>query len=170
MSTRTSGAPRTLVLNSGYEVVGTISSRRALRLLLAAKAEVLVTDGELRSAAASYPLAVVVRLHRYVKADWMPVPLTKRSVWARDRGQCQYCGLGGDTLDHVVPRSRGGHHIWTNVVLACRRCNNLKGSRTLGELGWELRRLPAAPARRAALMPVLHASWAPYVHPGSGAA
>jgi 5-methylcytosine-specific restriction endonuclease McrA len=170
LSTRATGAPRTLVLNSGYEVVGTISTRRALRLLLTAKAEVVVADGELRSATASYPLAVVVRLHRYVKVDWKPVPLTKRSVWARDRGVCQYCGQWGDTLDHVVPRSRGGQHSWGNVVLACRRCNNRKGSQTLNELGWELRRTPTAPVRRAALLPVLHASWAPYVDSGSGAA
>lgn len=161
---------QTLVLNAGYEVVGTVSSRRALRLLLTAKAEVVVADGELRSATTTYPLAVVVRLNRYVAVSWKPIAMTRRTVIARDRGLCQYCGERGDTLDHVVPRSRGGRHTWTNVVLACRRCNNRKGSKTLAEIGWELRRPPVAPLRRTALMQVLHPSWATYVQQGEPAA
>jgi 5-methylcytosine-specific restriction endonuclease McrA len=72
-------------------------------------------------------------------------PLTRRAVFARDAWTCQYCGASAENLDHVVPRSRGGLHVWENVVAACRRCNTRKEDRTPSEAGFSLSRQPFAP-------------------------
>ena len=81
----------------------------------------------------------MVRLTRYVRIPYRgPVPLTRRAVFARDGGRCVYCGVPATSIDHVVPRSRGGRHEWDNVVSACRRCNHVKADRTVADLGWRL--------------------------------
>ena len=72
-------------------------------------------------------------------------PLTRRAVFARDEWACQYCGAAAENLDHVIPRSRGGQHVWENVVAACRRCNAKKEDRTPAEAGFHLARQPFAP-------------------------
>ena len=77
------------------------------------------------------------------------VPLTRRAVFARDGGRCVYCGAAATSLDHVVPRSRGGPHTWDNVVASCARCNHTKADRAIGELGWRLRTAPRAPSGTA---------------------
>jgi 5-methylcytosine-specific restriction endonuclease McrA len=73
------------------------------------------------------------------------VPLTRKAVFARDGGRCVYCGAAATSLDHVVPKSRGGPHTWENVVSACSRCNHVKADRAIAELGWRLRARPSAP-------------------------
>jgi len=73
------------------------------------------------------------------------VPLTRRAVFARDGGRCAYCGATAASIDHVVPRSRGGRHSWDNVVAACHRCNRIKADRTPADLGWRLRAQPSQP-------------------------
>ena len=85
---------------------------------------------------------------------------------ARDGHRCAYCGAVATSLDHVVPRSRGGEHVWENVVAACARCNRLKADRLVSELGWRLRATPRAPA--GATWRVLGARrldprWSPYL-------
>jgi len=66
-------------------------------------------------------------------------------VFIRDAYECQYCGAAAENVDHVVPRSRGGQHVWENVVASCRRCNSNKENRSPAEVGLKLRRLPRAP-------------------------
>ncbi len=140
-----------LVLNATYEPIGVVSARRALLLVLAAKAVSLEdADLVLHSATAAMALPVVVRLTRFVKVPYRSaVPLTRRGVFLRDGGCCAYCDAPATSLDHVVPRSRGGAHIWENVVSCCRRCNHVKADRTVSELGWRLRRLPQTPSGAA---------------------
>jgi 5-methylcytosine-specific restriction endonuclease McrA len=128
-----------LVLNATYEPIGVVPGRRALLLVLAAKAVPLEAgDSLLHSATAVVSMPAVVKLTRFVKIPYRTVvPLTRRGVFLRDGGRC---------LDHVVPRSRGGTHTWDNVVSCCRRCNHVKADRTVAELGWRLRRPPRAPS------------------------
>ena len=136
-----------LVLNATYEPLCVVSVRRAAVLVLAAKA-VTVSDGEgiLHSARRSLPVPCVVRLTRYVRVPFRPhIGMTRRAVFARDGWRCVYCRGPAETIDHVLPRSRGGPHTWENVVAACARCNHRKGDRTLHEIGWRLRVAPAAP-------------------------
>ena len=95
------------------------------------------------------PVPSVVRLTRFVRVPYRAtVPLTRKAVFARDGGRCVYCGAAATSLDHVVPKSRGGAHTWDNVVSACGRCNHVKADRGVAELGWRLRRRRPRPAAR----------------------
>ena len=137
-----------LVLNATYEPLCVVSSRRALVLVLAGKAvAVEASDTVLHSERAAFRVPVVVKLTRFVRVPYRgAVPLTRRAVFARDGGRCVYCAAPATSIDHVVPRSRGGQHVWDNVVSCCRRCNHQKADRQIAELGWRMRRLPAAPS------------------------
>jgi 5-methylcytosine-specific restriction endonuclease McrA len=140
-----------LVLNASYEPLCVVPGRRAVVLLLTDKAiAVEEADQRLHSERRTLPVPVVVKLTRYVKVPYAAsVPLTRRAVFARDGGRCQYCSAPATSLDHVVPRSRGGTHTWDNVVSACGRCNHVKADRGVAELGWRLRRPPVAPTGAA---------------------
>jgi 5-methylcytosine-specific restriction endonuclease McrA len=138
---------RTLVLNAGYEPLAVVSFRRALVLVLAGKATMLVADelpivaGEL-----TLPRPSVILLTRYVKVPFgRSVPVSRRGVLRRDGHRCAYCRRSATTVDHVLPRSRGGPDSWENLVACCVRCNNAKGDRTPDELGWVLQVTPRAP-------------------------
>jgi 5-methylcytosine-specific restriction endonuclease McrA len=137
----------TLVLNATYEPLCVVSVRRAAILVLSAKA-VCVSDGDgvLHSVREELPVPSVVRLTRYVRVPYRThVGLSRRAIFARDGGRCAYCRGPAETIDHVMPRSRGGPHAWDNVVAACARCNHSKGDKTPSELGWRLHSMPAAP-------------------------
>jgi len=137
----------TLVLNATYEPLGVVVDRRALLLVLACKAISIEESGrEVRSPSGSLVLPSVIRLNRFVRVPHRAgVPLTRRAVFARDGGRCMYCGGSAASIDHVVPRSRGGRHSWDNVVAACHRCNRIKADRTPADLGWRLRQPPSQP-------------------------
>jgi 5-methylcytosine-specific restriction endonuclease McrA len=144
----------TLVLNASYEPLCVVPMRRAVVLVLAEKAFVVEAgQGYLHSARTSVPVPQVVRLARYVRVPYRrQLPLTRRAVLARDAHRCVYCTVRADTIDHVVPRSRGGRNEWTNVVAACARCNHRKGDRLLSEIGWSLPRMPVQPSAHVALV------------------
>lgn len=153
----TAGAPiasldveRVLLLNATYEPLALVSERRAIVLLLDGRAEAvqLRPGGRVfRSARVTVEVPAIVRLSRVVRIPrWARTPpLTRRSVLRRDGGRCAYCREAADTIDHVVPRSRGGRHEWTNVVASCKRDNLAKGDQLLSELGWSLSFTPWAP-------------------------
>ncbi len=107
-----------------------------------------------------------MRLTRFVRIPYRgPVPLTRRAVFARDGGRCVYCGGVATSIDHVVPRSRGGRHEWGNVVSACRRCNHVKADRTVSDLGWRMQppREPTGTAWRILSTGRSDPQWAPYL-------
>jgi len=140
-----------LVLNATYEPLCVVSARRAVVLVLTAKAVAVSTsDSVVHSVRTEVAVPAVVRLARFVRVPFRAtVPLTRKAVFARDGGRCVYCGAAATSLDHVVPKSRGGAHSWDNVVSACGRCNHVKADRGIAELGWRLRRSPAAPSGAA---------------------
>jgi 5-methylcytosine-specific restriction endonuclease McrA len=136
-----------LILNATYEPLGVVSVRRAAILVLSAKA-ICVADGDgiLHSARRAMPVPSVVRLTRFVRIPYRSeVGLSRRGVFARDGGRCAYCRAVAETIDHIMPRSRGGRHAWENVVAACAKCNHRKGNRTPAELGWRLHTVPLVP-------------------------
>ncbi|MBB3082671.1 HNH endonuclease [Geodermatophilus sabuli] len=141
----------TLLLNATYEPLCVVSSRRAIVLVLAEKAvSVDCAQEEVHSESVTLPVPVVVRLTRYVRVPYpAQVPLSRRAVFTRDGSICVYCGSSATSIDHVVPRSRGGTHTWDNVVAACRRCNHTKADRSLAELGWKLPNPPRTPSGAA---------------------
>ena len=161
----TTGA--TLLLNATYEPLCVVSSRRAIVLVLAAKAEsVDSTSDVVHAETISLPVPVVARLTRYVRVPFpSSVPLSRRAVFTRDGQICVYCGSSATSIDHVVPRSRGGRHEWDNVVSACRRCNHVKADRTVAEIGWRLHppQEPSGSAWRVLGTGRSDPSWAPYL-------
>lgn len=143
-----------LVLNATYEPLCVVPLRRAVVLVLAEKA-VIIEAGPLvmHSERLSVPIPSVVRLSHYVRVPYRrAVPLTRRAVLDRDAHACAYCSSRADTIDHVRPRSRGGAHVWTNVVAACARCNHRKGDRLLSEIGWTLPTPPLEPPATVAVV------------------
>ncbi|HID33344.1 MAG TPA: HNH endonuclease [Anaerolineae bacterium] len=140
-----------LVLNASYEPLHLVSIRRAVLLLLKEKAELIeATDQMIRAASAELPRPLVIRLRRYIKLPRnLAFPLTRRLVYARDQYTCQYCGghfsASQLTMDHVIPKSRGGQKTWENIVTACKRCNQKKGNRTPDEAHMHLIRPPYRP-------------------------
>jgi 5-methylcytosine-specific restriction endonuclease McrA len=129
-----------LVLNASYEPISVVSVRRAVILLLKEKAELIeAAEAELRSENVTMRLPLVIRLFYYVRIPYrVSLPITRRTVLARDHYTCQYCGRQPSrrdlTVDHILPRSRGGTTSWENVVTACQRCNARKGNHTPDEV------------------------------------
>lgn len=140
-----------LVLNATYEPLSVVSSRRAICLVLGDKADLIEHDESfLRSERLSLPNPSVIRLRYVVKVPYhRRTSLSRRAVFARDDSRCQYCAGIADSLDHVLPRSRGGLHIWENVVAACRKCNLGKRDRTPDEAGMKLAKTPLIPKELA---------------------
>jgi 5-methylcytosine-specific restriction endonuclease McrA len=159
---------RALVLNASYEPLSIVSSRRAVCLLLDEKAELIEADGEvMHSVSIEVPVPVVVRLRYMVKGPRRTVAtVSRRAVFARDEYQCQYCGSRADSIDHVIPRSRGGLHAWENLAAACRPCNTRKRDRTPDEAGMRLLRPCRAPRGTAWVAlgaPLVPEAWKPYL-------
>ena len=139
---------RTLVLNAGYEPLTVVSFKRALVLVMNDKASVIehVENDPVRAGRADYERPVVILLTRYVRVpSTRRVPVTRRGVLRRDDHRCGYCGKSAATIDHVMPRSRGGRDSWENLIACCLKCNNAKSDRTPQEMGWVLRMTPRPP-------------------------
>lgn len=137
-----------LLLNANFEPINVCSTRRAVGLLLMGKAEMLLNGrGYIHSVRQVYPRPSVIRLGYMVRRPRPRVRLSKREIFRRDEHSCQYCGArsGRLTIDHIVPRHRGGEHEWSNLVTACPACNLRKGGRTLGEAHMSLLRPPGEP-------------------------
>jgi 5-methylcytosine-specific restriction endonuclease McrA len=159
-----------LLLNASYEPLRVIAFRRAVVLVIEGKADVVEEgDQQLRSASFAMAAPLVIRLRRMVKVPFRArLPLNRANLVIRDGHRCVYCDRYGVplTIDHVVPRSRGGRHVWENVVAACGPCNHRKADKLLAELGWSLDVTPKAPKGRlligyAVLDP--DPSWGPYL-------
>jgi 5-methylcytosine-specific restriction endonuclease McrA len=163
------GASAALLLNASFEPLCVVSTRRAVVLVLTKKAVPLEFGSSvLHSARASITAPTVVLLSRYVRVPYRRGggAVTRRAVLHRDHHRCAYCGSKADTVDHVVPRSRGGRHEWTNVVAACLRCNGRKADHLLSELGWSLSFAPAPPdglLARVVGLGGVHPAWEPYL-------
>src|SRR3954449_265636 len=138
-----------LVLNASFEPLNVCSVRRAHVLVFKGKAEVIDELAQpLHSASSTYPWPHVIRLVTYVRVPRaVKRRISRRALFARDGWKCVYCGTAGGrlTLDHVIPRSKGGDSVWENVVTACAPCNLRKGDRLLEEVSMSLPRPPRAP-------------------------
>lgn len=144
-----------LVLNQDYQPLNVCNVKRAIVLLTRGKAEVVEeTEALLRSFRDAFRIPSVIRMVYHIKRPRPVARLSRREVFARDSYACQYCGKKTSdlTLDHVVPRRRGGTHTWENLVAACRSCNHRKAGRTPAEARMKLRSRPARP--RATLVGV----------------
>ncbi len=138
-----------LVLNYTFEPLHFTNAKRAITLLLSGKAEgVELSPRVIRSPSRSLQLPSVIRLAVYIRKPFLDrVAFNKKNILRRDSYTCQYCARRGErlTVDHILPRSRGGETTWTNVVAACLRCNLQKGNRSLTEAAMSLIREPVHP-------------------------
>jgi len=160
---------KVLVLNATYEPLNVCSARRAIVLMLKRKAEAVEMSGRsFHSADRTFIIPNVIKLAYYVR-----VPrggsrkVSRRAVLARDRHRCQYCGSHAHlTIDHIIPRSRGGASTWDNIVTSCATCNTRKGDRLLAEANMTLTVNPRPPEPHAFIylsVTEVHRSWKQYL-------
>lgn len=138
-----------LVLNQDYSPLTVCTVQRAFLLIFLEKAELVAPkkDKKLRSISHSFPFPSVVKIKQYVNIPYKGVVMSRQNIFKRDHGKCQYCGTSKDlTLDHVIPRSKGGKSTWTNLVTACKRCNSLKGDYSVEKAGFTLHTQPIKPS------------------------
>ena len=137
-----------LVLNASYEPLNITTWRRATVLMLKGKAESLEENPDLKIRQ-DRNLPTVIRLKYFIKVPYRDIPLSRKNILQRDNHCCQYCGYAGNKLsiDHVIPRSKGGGDNWENVITACLTCNVIKGNRTPDEANMPLRIKPYKPLR-----------------------
>jgi 5-methylcytosine-specific restriction endonuclease McrA len=136
---------QTVVLNADYTYLNTVGMKKAVKLLIKEKAEVLA-EGE-RQIAKGFKVPLVLRLVYFVRTVYKnKVPYSRKNVLIRDRHTCQYCGAKHNlTIDHVLPVTKGGKSTFLNCVTACFTCNNRKGHKELYEVGMQLRKQPYEP-------------------------
>jgi len=160
---------QTLKLDSSYKPIGIIDSIDAFSLVYRGKAVIVESyDSVLRSGDRSFPEPAVVALKRYVNFKFFRIGCSRRDIYRRDLHTCQYCKQEYPnsklTLDHVIPKSRGGIKSWTNLVTSCVKCNQKKGSKMPSEAGMVLSRKPRKP--KFALLDYLGNTdklWVPYL-------
>ena len=166
-----------LVLNATYEPINVCTVRRAVVLLLKEKAEVVEhAEYVLHSASTTIARPTVIRLVSYVRVPRDPHrrKITRRAVFARDDWTCQYCGSRANlTVDHVIPRSKGGTSSWENIVASCAPCNRRKGNALPRQAGMELLRQPRIPGPHVFIQvasPSIPSAWRQYLAVGAGGA
>jgi HNH endonuclease len=140
---------KVLILNQDYRALTVCSVQKAFILIYLNKAEMVAEyQGlQLSTISSTYPMPSIIRLHRYVNLPYRGVMLSRQNIFRRDGNRCQYCGTSQDlTLDHVMPRSRGGKSTWDNLVTACKSCNSKKGDYTPDEAKMPLARPPFKPS------------------------
>ncbi len=161
---------RVLILNQGYEPVSICSAKKAMLLLILTKAELVAKlDGKvIRSPRQVFPHPSVIRIPKYYKVPFRRVELSRKNIIRRDNNKCQYCGAKAHslTIDHVIPKSRGGTESWENLVAACLKCNNRKGNQTPEEARMPLLVIPGKPSHLMLLklfMGTMDINWRPFL-------
>lgn len=159
-----------LVLNANFEPLNVCTTRRAVCLVVAGKAEMLLNGrGYIKTVRETYPRPSIIRIGYMIKRPRPRVRLSKREIFRRDGHTCQYCGTrhARMTLDHVVPRHQGGLHTWDNLVTACANCNLKKGGRSLAHVHMSLLRQPQEPRPTAMYLYGSHLeyneAWRPFL-------
>lgn|SRR5699024_1689418 len=161
---------RVLVLNKNYQPLSVCSARRSVRLLFLDKAEMLhdYPNRAIRTINEEYSYPSVIRLYQYIHIPYDKIGLSRSNIFKRDGNICQYCGDTHNlTIDHIMPRSRGGADSWENLVTACDTCNVRKGNRTPDEAGMELQTKPYRPIHITFFQTLLGAvqeEWKPYLY------
>jgi len=162
---------KVLILNQSYEPLTVCNIKKAIILMYLGKAELVRKDERknLRTVNRHYPWPSIIRLSRFINLPYKKVVLTRKNVLRRDAYKCAYCGRSDLplTIDHIVPKARGGGDSWENLVCACTSCNNRKGDRTPEEANLNLMNKPFKPSHIMFIKNVvgkLDENWKPYLY------
>jgi len=139
-----------LVLNTNYAPLEICSARRAICLYYLEKVDILINyDDEVHSPSVTMKIPSVIKLKEFIRHNSIELVLSRRNIFHRDKQVCQYCGkkTGPHTIDHIIPKERGGGETWENLVTACASCNIIKGNRLPEEIGMKLIKKPIRPNR-----------------------
>ena len=160
---------RVLLLNQSYQPLMIIGAKRAILLILSEKVEAIENYTEyIHSMFCKIPLPSVIRLKKYARFDKKDIVLSRKNILRRDNHTCQYCGIHSTqlTIDHIIPRQKGGPDTWENLVTACVKCNATKANKSIDEADMNLLVLPKKPLIIAHLQKnVKHYQkmWRPYL-------
>lgn len=160
-----------MVLNQSYEPLSICNLRKAIVLIYLGKAESVINDErkKLHSVDSTYPWPSIIRISKFIKVPYKKVVLTRKNILRRDGYKCAYCGRSDLplTVDHVIPKARGGDETWENLITACTVCNNKKGDRTPEEARMKLFYQPFKPSHIMFIKNVvgrLDERWKPYLY------
>ncbi|MGB9696947.1 MAG: HNH endonuclease [Ignavibacteria bacterium] len=157
-------------MNQNYEPISICNVKRAFILTYLGKAEVVsCADSKMvHTIPRSYKCPSIVRLSVYVRVPFKKIILSRKNILRRDNHKCQYCGSSINlTIDHIIPKSRGGDDSWENLVTACVKCNNKKGDRTPEEANMKLRTIPKKPSHITFIKNFagsVEEDWKPYLY------
>jgi 5-methylcytosine-specific restriction endonuclease McrA len=161
---------KVLVLNQSYEPISVCNAKKAFLLIYMMKAEIVAerSNRSLRSVNSSFPYPSVIRLSSFIRVPFKKIELSRKNVLRRDNFRCQYCSSTTNplTIDHIIPKSRGGTEVWENLVAACLKCNNKKGNRTPEEAQMRLLSTPRRPHHVIFLKQYMSSAdetWRPYL-------
>ena len=160
---------KVLLLNYSYEPIMVVSVKKALVMYILDKVEIVEKSNHtIKSLYLTIPIPYVIKLRKYVYIKPMPLALTRSNIFKRDNGTCQYCGSESlsMTIDHIIPRDKGGKDSWTNLVTACKKCNIYKGNFSLKERNMKLSKKPAKPSYLFHLQKYKykHSTWNRYIY------
>ncbi len=160
-----------LILNQSYEPLTVCNIKKAVILIYLGKAELVLNDKrkEVRGVTTAIPWPSIIRLNHFINVPYKKVVLTRKNILRRDSYKCSYCGRSDLplTIDHVIPKSKGGSDSWENLVCACTFCNNKKGDRTPEEAKMMLLNRPFKPSHIMFIKHVvgkLDDNWKPYLY------
>ena len=160
---------RVLLLNQSYEPIMVVGAKRAIILILSEKVDALENYRELiHSAYLTLPLPSVIKLREYVRIKRRNIVLSRKNILKRDSHTCQYCSISSVpmTVDHIIPKQRGGEDTWYNLVAACVSCNTKKGNRTPKDAQMILKKKPRRPTIILHLQKFVkqfQGTWRPYL-------
>jgi len=161
---------KVLLLNSSYEPINIIDIRKAIVMYFLDKVEIISqTNNYIRSVSIKFSIPDIIKLKKYVYIKYDAIPLTRKNIIRRDHCTCQYCGKKYNeiTIDHILPKDKGGTDIWTNLVAACKNCNLIKGNKLLEDIkNMNLIKRPTKPSNLFYLQNVgkKNKSWYPYLY------
>ncbi|MFL2982968.1 MAG: HNH endonuclease [Candidatus Neomarinimicrobiota bacterium] len=139
-----------LVLNANYAPMMVCTAKRAICMDFLEKVDILSNyNDKIHSPTVTYNLPSIIKVKNYVRYDNLSVDLNRKNIIARDENTCQYCGLSNIslTIDHIIPKGRGGMDTWENLVAACKQCNQKKGDKLIEEAGMIPKKSPKRPNR-----------------------
>jgi 5-methylcytosine-specific restriction endonuclease McrA len=158
------------VLNQNYEPLTVCNVRRAIILTYLGKAEIIgkVDNRDVRSIYQTFDYPSIVRLIIFVRVPFRKIILSRKNILRRDNHRCQFCGSTSNlTIDHIIPKSKGGEDDWENLTTACIKCNNKKGDRTPEEAKMNLLSIPKKPSHITFIKNFagdINTDWKPYLY------